>query len=166
MTGTTVMAAGDKHLVEALLYTEARLLDRKQFDDWCALFTEDAYYWVPLRPEQSQPDKELSVIYDDIDMLRVRVHWLKHPKNHAQAIPSRTVHYVSNVLVDGFDDARQEYRVSSALQVAEYRKDIQTVYSGSCEHLLRAADGELKIAAKRVDLINSQAVLGPISVPL
>ena len=99
-------------------------------------------------------------------MLRVRVHWLKHPKNHAQAIPSRTVHYVSNVLVEGFDDERQEYRVSSALQVAEYRKDIQTVYSGSCEHVLRAADGELKIAAKRVDLINSQAVLGPISVPL
>ena len=160
------MPANDRQVIEAFLYAEARLLDRKQFDDWFALFTEDAYYWVPLRPEQSRPDSELSIVYDDIDMLRVRVHWLKHPKNHAQAIPSRTVHYVSNVLVEGFDDERQEYRVSSALQVAEYRKDIQTVYSGSCEHVLRAAAGELKIAAKRVDLINSQAVLGPISVPL
>lgn len=160
------MPGYDKQVIEAFLYTEARLLDRKQFDDWFALFTEDAYYWIPLRPEQSRPDKELSIIYDDIDMLRVRVHWLKHPKNHAQAIPSRTVHYVSNVLVEGFDAERQEYRVSSALQVAEYRKDAQTVYSGSCEHVLRAAGGELKIAAKRVDLINSQAVLGPISIPL
>ena len=160
------MPANDRQVIEAFLYAEARLLDRKQFDDWFALFTEDAYYWVPLRPEQSRPDSELSIVYDDIDMLRVRVHWLKHPKNHAQAIPSRTVHYVSNVLVEGFDDERQEYRVSSALQVAEYRKDIQTVYAGSCEHVLRAAAGELKIAAKRVDLINSQAVLGPISVPL
>lgn len=160
------MPANDRQVIEAFLYAEARLLDRKQFDDWFALFTEDAYYWVPLRPEQSRPDSELSIVYDDIDMLRVRVHWLKHPKNHAQAVPSHTVHYVSNVLVEGFDDERQEYRVSSALQVAEYRKDIQTVYAGSCEHVLRAADGELKIAAKRVDLINSQAVLGPISVPL
>ena len=160
------MPANDRQVIEAFLYAEARLLDRKQFDDWFALFTEDAYYWVPLRPEQSRPDSELSIVYDDIDMLRVRVHWLKHPKNHAQAVPSRTVHYVSNVLVEGFDDERQEYRVASALQVAEYRKDIQTVYAGSCEHVLRAADGELKIAAKRVDLINSQAVLGPISVPL
>ena len=160
------MPANDRQVIDAFLYAEARLLDRKQFDDWFALFTEDAYYWVPLRPEQSRPDSELSIVYDDIDMLRVRVHWLKHPKNHAQAIPSRTVHYVSNVLVEGFDDERREYRVSSALQVAEYRKDIQTVYAGSCEHVLRAADGELKIAAKRVDLINSQAVLGPISVPL
>ncbi len=160
------MPANDRQVIEAFLYAEARFLDRKQFDDWFALFTKDAYYWVPLRPEQSRPDSELSIVYDDIDMLRVRVHWLKHPKNHAQAIPSRTVHYISNVLVEDFDDERQEYRVSSALQVAEYRKDIQTVYSGSCEHVLRAADGELKIAAKRVDLINSQAVLGPISVPL
>ena len=160
------MPGYDKQVIEAFLYTEARLLDRKQFDDWFGLFTEDAYYWIPLRPEQSRPDKELSIIYDDIDMLRVRVHWLRHPKNHAQAIPSRTVHYVSNVLVEGFDEEKQAYRVSSALQVAEYRKDIQTVYSGSCEHVLRSADGELKIAAKRVDLINSQAVLGAISVPL
>ena len=160
------MPGYDKQVIEAFLYTEARLLDRKQFDDWFGLFTEDAYYWIPLRPEQSRPDKELSIIYDDIDMLRVRVHWLRHPKNHAQAIPSRTVHYVSNVLVESFDEEKQAYRVSSALQVAEYRKDIQTVYSGSCEHVLRSADGELKIAAKRVDLINSQAVLGAISVPL
>lgn len=160
------MPAIDKQAIESFLYTEARLLDRKQFDDWVALFAEDAYYWIPLRPEQSQPDKELSIIYDDIDMLRVRVHWLKHPKNHAQAIPSRTVHYVSNVLVEDFDDEKQEFRVSSALQVAEYRKERQTVYAGSCEHVLRVGNNELKIATKRVDLINSQATLDSISVPL
>ena len=160
------MPAHDNHLIETFLFSEARLLDRKQFDDWYALFAKDAYYWIPLRPEQSQPDSELSIIFDDIDMLKVRVHWLKHPKNHAQAIPSRTVHYVSNVLVEEFDDEKQEYRVSSALQVAEYRQDKQTFYSGSCEHVLRVHNDELKIAAKRVDLINSQAVLNSISVPL
>ena len=37
-------------------------------------FTKDAYYWIPLRPEQSQPVSELSIIFDDIDMLKVRVH--------------------------------------------------------------------------------------------
>ena len=161
-----VMPENHRQVIEAFLFTEARLLDRKQFDDWIGLFADDGYYWIPLRPEQSRPDKELSIIYDDIDMLRVRVHWLKHPKNHAQAVPSRTVHCISNVLVEDFDDDKQEYRVSSALQVAEYRKDHQTVYAGSCEHVLRRADGELKIIAKRVDLINSQAVLAPISVPL
>ena len=160
------MSLIDKQVIEAFLFTEARLLDKKQFDDWFALFTKDAYYWIPLRPEQSQPDKELSIIYDDIDMLRVRVCWLKHPKNHAQAIPSRTVHYVSNVLVEKFDDEKQEYRVSSALQVAEYRKEKQALYSGSCEHVLRSDNDELKIVTKRVDLINSQAVLNSISVPL
>ena len=160
------MPENHRQVIEAFLFTEARLLDNKQFDDWFALFTEDAYYWIPLRPEQSQPDEELSIIYDDIDMLRVRVHWLNHPKNHAQAIASRTVHYVSNVLVEDFDDEKKEFRVSSALQVAEYQKEKQALYSGSCRHVLRSVNDELKIAAKRVDLINSQAVLSPISVPL
>ena len=156
----------DKQTIETLLYTEARLLDQKKFDDWFALYTEDAYYWIPLRPEQFQPDKELSIIYDDVDMMKVRIHWLKHPKNHAQAIPSRTVHFVSNVLIENFDKGKQEYLVSSALQVAEFRKETQTIYSGSCEYVLRANESILKIVHKRVDLINSEGVLNSISIPL
>ena len=160
------MPLNDKQAIEAFLFTEARLLDSKQFDEWFALFTDDAYYWIPLRPEQSQPEKELSIIFDDMDMLKVRIHWLKHPKNHAQAISSRTVHYISNVLVDNFDDEKNEYSVSSALQVAEYRKEKQTLYSGMCSYVLRGNEEELKIISKRVDLINSEGVLNSISIPL
>ena len=79
--------------------------------------------------------------------------------------PPVPVHYVSNVLVEEFDDEKQQFRVSSALQVAEYRQDKQMFYSASCEHVLRVHNNGLKIAAKRVDLINSQAVLNSISVP-
>ena len=160
------MSLNNNHDIEAFLYTEAKLLDQKKFDDWFAMFADDGYYWIPLRLEQSRPEKELSIIYDDIDMMRARVHWLNHPKNHAQAIPSRTVHYVSNVLIENFDEDKQEYSVSSALQVAEFRKDIQTIYSGSCEYVLRANKNELKIVKKRVDLINSEGVLNSISIPL
>jgi len=156
----------DMRAIETLLYTEALFLDQKKFDDWFALFTEDAYYWIPLRPEQSQPDKELSIIYDDVDMMKVRIHWLKHPKNHAQAIPSRTVHYISNVLIGHVNEEIQECSVSSALQMAEYRKDKATNYSGSCEHVLRAKNEKLLIVSKRVDLINSEGILNSISIPL
>ena len=34
------MPAHDNHVIETFLFTEARLLDRKQFDDWYALFYE------------------------------------------------------------------------------------------------------------------------------
>ena len=160
------MAQENIRSIEAFLFREARLLDRKMFDDWFDLYTDDACYWIPLRPEQTDRDKELSIISDDIDMMRARLHWLKHPKNHAQALPSRTVHYVSNVLVDKLDEDRQEYLVSSALQVIEFREDKQTIYAGSCEHVLRECQDEMKIASKRVDLINSESFLNSISIPL
>jgi ethylbenzene dioxygenase subunit beta len=160
------MSLNNIHDIEAFLFTEAKLLDQKKFDDWFSLFSDDAYYWIPLRPEQSQPEKELSIIYDDIDMMKARIHWLNHPKNHAQAIPSRTVHYVSNVLIENFNDNDQEYSVSSALQVSEFRKAYQTIYSGRCEYVLRVENDALKIVSKRVDLINSEAVLNSISIPL
>ena len=37
------------------IYKEARLLDEKRFDEWYELFTEDAHYWVPLVPGQTDP---------------------------------------------------------------------------------------------------------------
>src|SRR6202795_3612454 len=38
---------------ELFLLHEARLLDDGQFDDWLALFTADACYWVPSEPDQA-----------------------------------------------------------------------------------------------------------------
>ena len=32
---------------ENLLYREAALLDEGSWDDWLALFTEDAVFWMP-----------------------------------------------------------------------------------------------------------------------
>ena len=37
------------------VYQEARLLDEKRFDEWYELFTDDAYYWVPLAPGPARP---------------------------------------------------------------------------------------------------------------
>src|SRR5262249_14385542 len=40
---------------ERFLLHEARLLDEGKFDDWLALFTPDAWYWVPSEPDQDNP---------------------------------------------------------------------------------------------------------------
>jgi len=32
---------------EDLIYREARLLDEKKWQDWLALYTEDALFWMP-----------------------------------------------------------------------------------------------------------------------
>ena len=38
------------------LVHEARLLDEKRYDEWNALFTDDAHYWVPLARDQPDAD--------------------------------------------------------------------------------------------------------------
>ena len=54
---------------ERFLLHEARLLDEARFDDWLALFTPDAWYWVPSAPDQDNPHDTVSLIYDDRRLL-------------------------------------------------------------------------------------------------
>jgi len=50
---------------EQFLYHEAHLLDTQRYEDWLALFTGDATYWVPLEQSQQDPEQTSSLIYDD-----------------------------------------------------------------------------------------------------
>src|SRR5262245_25108075 len=45
----------DRPQCEDFLVHEARLLDDARFHDWLALFTADAWYWVPAQPNQASP---------------------------------------------------------------------------------------------------------------
>ena len=39
-----------QHAVEQFLYRQADLLDRKHWQDWIDLFTDDGVYWMPPEP--------------------------------------------------------------------------------------------------------------------
>jgi 3-phenylpropionate/cinnamic acid dioxygenase small subunit len=56
-----------------------------------------------------------------------------------------------------------EARVGSSLVLVEYRKERQRVFGASVEHRLRRTPAGLRIAAKRVDLVNSEAELDGIA---
>src|SRR5678815_1776521 len=85
--------------VEQLLYHEAWLLDRGRLDEWLALFTDDATYWIPLQADQVDPLATSSIVYDDRRLLEVRVRRFQHPRAHARLPAPRTVHQVGNVQV-------------------------------------------------------------------
>ena len=57
-----------------------------------------------------------------------------------------------------------ELLVRSNLILIEYRQDRQRVFAGACEYRLKRSSGGLKIAAKRVDIVNSEAELDGIAV--
>ncbi|MGH8724337.1 MAG: aromatic-ring-hydroxylating dioxygenase subunit beta [Burkholderiales bacterium] len=147
--------------VEQFLYHEARLLDTGQLEAWLELFTEDATYWVPLEKDQRDPLETSSIIHDDRTLLELRVKQARHPKAHARLPLARTVHQVGNIMVE---DGKDEIKVTSTLQLVEFRNDKQRLYGALVEHRLRRLDGSFKIAHKRVDLVNSEGELDGIAI--
>jgi 3-phenylpropionate/cinnamic acid dioxygenase small subunit len=143
--------------VERLLVREALLLDQGRLDEWLALYAEDATYWVPLEPGQADPLGTVSLIHDDRALLEVRVRQFKHPRAHARTPIPRTVHQIGNIEV--LEDDGRELRVASTLVMVEYRRERQRVWGARVEHRLRRTPAGLRIAAKRVDLVNSESEL-------
>lgn len=156
MSDSSVPAAAlDRAAVEAFLIHEADLIDRRDFEAWLALYTDGCRYWVPLEEGQADPQHTVSLIYDDRKLLETRVRRLGHPRVHAQAPPSRTVHMIANVAVapepeDGLIVVR------SNQTVAEYRQGRTRLFAGRCTHRLVPENGGYRIAFKRIELIDSE----------
>ena len=150
--------------IEQFLYREAYLLDCNRLEEWFALFTTDATYWIPLEANQTDPLGTCSIIYDDHRLLDIRVRQASHTWAHARNPLARTCHQVTNVMLLPSTDSTPELRVCSNLVLVEYRPERQRVFAGLCEHRLRKTDGGLKIAFKRIDLVNSEAELDGIAV--
>ena len=156
-------AAADTELsskIEPFLYHEAWLLDHGRLDEWLALFTDDATYWIPLQANQADPLTTSSIVYDDRRLLEVRVRQFQHPRAHARTPAPRTVHQIGNVQV--VEAGAHDVRIRSTLVLVEYRRERQRVWGALVEHRLRRTPDGLRIAAKRVDLVNSEAELDGI----
>jgi ethylbenzene dioxygenase subunit beta len=151
---------------EQFLMHEARLLDEGRFDAWLALFTADAWYWIPTEPDQKSPFDTVSLIYDDRRLLETRVRRLSSPRIYSQEPPSRTSRIVGNVTVEEASSDRSACTVRSKILVLENRRDSQRLFGGTAHHRLVQLDGNLRIAWKRVDLLNCDAPLDGILVPL
>ena len=147
--------------IEEFLYHEARLLDTQRLEEWLALFTEDATYWLPLEREQKDPVETSSIAYDDRTLLELRVKQARHPRAHARLPLARTVHQVGNVETR---EENGELKVSSTLVLVEFRSEKQRVWGALVEHRLRRAGESFRIARKRVDLVNSEGELDGIAI--
>jgi 3-phenylpropionate/cinnamic acid dioxygenase small subunit len=148
---------------EAFLVGEASLLDEGRFDDWLALFTENAWYWVPSEPNQDSPLTTVSLMYDDRKLLETRVRRLMSPRMHAQEPRSRTSRIVTNVTLKERRPAAALVR--SKFTMVECRRGEQRLFAGTSFHELVRTDGRLRIASKRVDLVNCDAPMDGLVIP-
>ena len=150
---------------EQFLIHEARLLDEGRFEQWLDLFTADAWYWVPSQPGQDNPRDTVSLIYDDRRLLETRVRRLASPRIYSQEPRSRTSRMIGNVTIEDMAAGGRACTVRSKCQLVEYRREAQRIFAGTCFHRLVQAENGIRIAWKRVDLVNCDAPHEGLVVP-
>lgn len=151
------MATLSRALAEDLLFTEARLLDEQRYQEWLAMLTPDAVYWIPCNGAGTDPAREISIVYDDRGRLDDRVERLASGMAHAQSPPSKTRRLISNVQLE--ESADDVATIISAFLLYELRRKRERVFAGRYEHRLRFAEGCWKIAAKKAVLVNNDEVI-------
>lgn len=149
---------------ERFLYREARLLDEGRYEDWQAMFTDDAKYWLPIQVDGEDPDpaSSISIVYDDVARIDERVYRTLHTPVLDQNPRSRTMHLVSNVEVEEPKEGGVVL-VRCAQVIGELRPggrgqvglNDQRQFFARCEYRFRHVDGRWRIALKKVVLLNA-----------
>ena len=148
--------------VTAFIYREARLQDEHRYEAWEALWTDDGVYWVPANGEDIDPEKHMSIIYDNRSRIALRVKQLLTGKHFTQTPQSRLRRLVSNIeLMD--HAAGGDIAVASNSLVFESSLRDDTIWVARNEYRLRDVDGELRMAYKKVTLVNNDKVLYTLS---
>lgn len=145
--------AVDRQKVEEFIYYEARLMDEHHYDEWEALWTDDAIYWVPCNEDDIDPTQQVSIIYDDRRRIGHRIQRLKSGAAHAQDPKSRMRRVIGNFEIQ--DGENGEITVSSNFIMTELRRHRQNLWNGRTIHRLRPENGSFKIAFKKVLLVNN-----------
>jgi 3-phenylpropionate/cinnamic acid dioxygenase small subunit len=147
--------------VTQFIYREARLQDEHQYDAWESLWTDDGLYWVPINGEGGDPEQDMSIIYDNRSRIGLRIRQLKTGKRFSQTPRSRLGRVVSNIEV--LEDDGRDIRVLSNAMVYESQTRGDTIWATRNEYRLRREGAELRMAYKKVVLVNNGDALYTMS---
>lgn len=145
------------HEITRFLYREARLQDEHRFQEWEALWTDDAIYWVPANGEDIDPEREMSIVYDNRSRIGLRIRQFLTGKRYSQMPVSRLRRVVGNVEVLGEDD--RGTRVAANMLLYESHRRGQIMWAARTEYVLRRVDEQWRMASKKVSLVNNEAAL-------
>jgi len=160
---SAVAAVTRQDLIDFVVH-ESRLLDAKRYEEWNALFTTDAIYWVPLVPDQPDGINHTSHLYEDKLLRDLRIERLKSPRAFSQQPPSRCHHLLQTPTVERFDEAANCFVVRTEFHYTESQGDELQFYVGTFFHHLSLQDGALRMTLKRVNLLNCDAALPAVQL--
>lgn len=142
-----------------LLFEEGAALDEQRWDEWLALYTDDAVLWAPSWDSETEltadPTTEVSLFYvKGKDALADRMwRWTSGGSSASLPLP-RTSHLVGNIRLLGLE--LPEARLSARWHTQVFRHERTWSYAGFSRYKLRAVDGEWRIADKYVVLTNDR----------
>lgn len=148
LTGARVTAA------IALVWSEARLLDNKEYEEWDRLWAPDGRYVIPIDPETEDFESSLNMVYDDDRMRRMRIGRLSSGYSISAVAAARTVRTVSRFVVLPSQDEAIE--LSSAQVLVGHRREETFVLGADLTHRIVFDGEEPRIARKVIRLVNSQ----------
>lgn len=149
----------------AFVLAESRALNDGRYDDWLAMFAREGRYWVPLRgAEQSESETYNALADENPLLLKLRVERLKNPRAFSQHPRSRSQHVLQQPQVLSRDEAAGSAVLYTPFQYAESRGDERLLLAGHWVHTLVVEDGALRIALKRVNLLDAGVRLPAIQL--
>jgi 3-phenylpropionate/cinnamic acid dioxygenase small subunit len=155
-----------KQEVEDFLYTEAELLDQRQFTQWLELLDNDLVYFMPMRrnvkygrhatQENTRLGHDISWFDEDkwtlskrVEQIMTGVHWAEEPL-------SRVCHIVSNIQILEARPSVEEPRevsVRSRFFVYQNRLEDETYFFvGKRTDMLRQSNNGWKLAKREIIL--------------
>ena len=143
--------------VELFIYREARLQDEHEYDAWESLWTDDGVYWVPANGDDGDPERVMSIIYDNRSRIALRIKQYHTGKRLSQTPQSRLRRVVSNVEV--LEDDGREITVGANAMVFESQTRGDVVWASRNEYRLRREGEGLRMALKKVMLVNNHSAL-------
>ncbi|NOT57336.1 MAG: aromatic-ring-hydroxylating dioxygenase subunit beta [Deltaproteobacteria bacterium] len=152
--------------VEDFFYEEAALLDEWRLEEWLALLTDDAAYYVP---STDMPDgdhrRHLFLVADDMPRIRSRVKQLLGRFAHAEQPRSRTRRMIANVRIRKIEG--ENIFVTANFIVNRMRMEQLDTYIGRYEHILVQRNGTLKLRERRAILdLDALRPQGKVSIIL
>jgi len=139
------------------IYKEACLADESRYEEWEALWEDDAIYWVPAQSSgEADPTRQISHIYDNRARIATRLKMLKSGYRYSQVPASPMRRVISNIEVEKTEQG--EFVVGSnfvLLELAVQASHELHIWGGRTIHKLRWVNGELKMFLKKVRLVNA-----------
>jgi 3-phenylpropionate/cinnamic acid dioxygenase small subunit len=147
--------------VTEFIYREARFQDEHEYDAWETLWTADGIYWVPANGDDIDPETQMSIIYDNRSRIALRIRQLHTGKRHTQMPQSRLRRVVSNIELGAPDG--EDIRAAANVLIFESNLRADTLWAARTHYVLRREKEGLRMARKKVVLVNNDKALYTLS---